>query len=163
MYHHWLCSPSRMKWVTKKKERGCLFCRIAEGDKKIETKVLYKDKRFMVTMNVFPYNTGHLQVSPVKHVTKLEDLDDDEVSTMFILVKKCQKMLNKVLSPMGFNIGINQGGDFAGASVDHLHVHIVPRFRRDFGFMELIGHTKVLPESVDSTFKRLKRHVKLLE
>ena len=163
MYNHYLCSPSRMGWVKKPKPSGCIFCRIAKGDSKIPSKILYKNDEFMVMMNIYPYNTGHLQVSPLKHVTRLEDLSDEELSKLFILVKKCHNLLNKVLSPMGFNTGFNQGGDFAGASVDHLHIHIVPRFRRDFGFIDLIGRTKVLPEPVDTTFKKLKRHVKMLE
>lgn len=163
MYRYWLNSPSRMKWVKRKHGKGCLFCKIAKGDKKTRAEILYKDKKFMVIMNIFPYNTGHLQVSPVKHVTALEGLDDKDVSAMFILVKKCVKVLKRVLKPMGFNIGINQGGDIAGASVQHLHIHIVPRFKRDLGFIDIIGGTKVLPEPVDKTYKRLKKYVKMLE
>lgn len=152
-----------MKWVKKKHGKGCLFCKIAKSDKKISSKILYNDGKFMVVMNIFPYNTGHLQVLPVKHVTTLEGLDDKDISTMFVLVKKCLKLLKKVLQPLGFNIGINQGGDVSGASVQHLHIHIVPRFKRDLGFIDLISGTKVLPEPVDETYKRLKRHVKMLE
>jgi diadenosine tetraphosphate (Ap4A) HIT family hydrolase len=163
MYHHWLCSPSRMKWVKKAKPSGCIFCNISKGDKKTKSMVLFRNEYFMVVMNIFPYNTGHLQVSPIRHVTRLEDLSDELLSKLFILVKKCHNLLNKVLSPMGFNTGFNQGGDFSGASVDHLHVHIVPRFKRDFGFIDIISRTKVLPEPVDITFRKLKRHVKMLE
>ncbi|MBN2330670.1 MAG: HIT domain-containing protein [Candidatus Aenigmarchaeota archaeon] len=163
MHEHHLCSPSRMEWVTKKKPSGCIFCKISKGGKNVPNMVLYKDKGFMVVMNIFPYNTGHLQVCPVRHVTKLEDLSDNELSRLFIMVKRCQLLLTKALSPMGFNTGFNQGGDCAGASVEHLHVHIVPRFKRDFGFIDIIGRTKVLPEPVGSTFKKLKRHVKMLE
>jgi diadenosine tetraphosphate (Ap4A) HIT family hydrolase len=152
-----------MKWVKKKQAKGCLFCNIAKGDKKTPSEILYNDGKFMVLMNIFPYNTGHLQVLPVKHVAAIEDLDDKDVSAMFILVKKCVKLLKKVLQPLGFNIGINQGGDVAGASVEHLHIHIVPRFRRDLGFIDLISSTKVLPEPVGETYKKLKRHAKILE
>lgn len=163
MYHHHLCSPSRMKWVTKTKPGGCIFCKISKSDNDKQNKVLYRNDEFFVVMNIYPYNTGHLQVSPIKHVTRLEDLSDVELSKLFVLVKKCQELLNKVLSPMGYNTGFNQGGDCAGASVDHLHVHVVPRFKRDFGFIDIIGHTKVLPEPVDITFNKLRRHVKMLE
>jgi diadenosine tetraphosphate (Ap4A) HIT family hydrolase len=116
----------------------------------------------MVIMNIFPYNTGHLQVIPVKHATALEELDDKTVSELFVLVKKCLKLLKKVLGPEGFNIGINQGENVAGASIPHLHIHIVPRYRNDFGFMEIIAKTKVLPESVDETYEKLLKNVKIL-
>jgi len=166
MYHSWLCSPSRMEWVKnpgKKAGKGCLFCKMAKGDKEIPSLVLRKDGKFMVAMNIFPYNVGHLQVLPVKHYDALEEMGDKDVSQMFILVKKCVKLLKKVLDPLGFNIGFNQGGDVAGASIKHLHVHIVPRFKRDFGFIDILSSTKVLSEPVDKTYERLKKHARMLE
>jgi len=166
MYQHWLTSPGRLEWVKnapKKGKGGCIFCRIAKGDKKIPSRVLYRNENFLVIMNIFPYNTGHLQVLPVKHVINLEDMEERQVSGMFVLVKKCMKLLKKVVQPEGFNVGFNQGGDVAGASIEHLHVHIVPRFRRDFGFMDVISGTKVLPESINDTYRGLKKHIKILE
>lgn len=162
MHRYVLSSPSRLKWV-KKPMDSCLFCGIAEGDPDIPKKVLYKSKDILVIMNLFPYNTGHLQVAPVKHVVGLDELSEGEVSDLFGMVRKCVKLLKKVLDPKGFNIGVNIGGGIAGASVEHLHVHVVPRFERDFGFMEIIGETKVLPEPVDKTFEKLKREKSILE
>lgn len=163
MYHNWICSPTRMRWVKGKKPHGCVFCNIAKGGKKAPGEVLFKDKRFMVTMNIYPYNTGHLQVMPVKHASLLEQMDDQDVAGLFILVKKCMRLLNKVLQPAGFNVGLNQGVGLAGASIDHIHVHIVPRFSRDVGFIDTIGATKILPESVHDTYKRLMKHAHMLE
>ena len=162
MYHNWLCSPVRMKWIGGKKPSGCVFCKIAKGDSKVPGKILYRDKRFMVLMNIFPYNTGHIMVMPVKHARLLEDLDDDDTAGLFVLVKKCVNLLKKAINPAGFNIGLNEGGS-AGASIPHIHVHIVPRFSGDLGFIDVIGATKVMPEPVDVTFKKLKKHVKMLE
>ena len=125
--------------------------------------VVYRNSNFLVVMNIYPYNTGHLQVMPLEHVKNLDDLSDDDVSDMFVLVKKCVKLLKKTLCPEGFNIGLNQGGEAAGASIEHLHIHMVPRFRRDFGFIDIIGETKVLPEPVGETFERLKKNAKMLE
>ena len=158
-------APSRMRWVVnpKKKLKGCLFCRIAKGDKKVPQKVLYRDEHVIVLMNIFPYNTGHLQVIPVRHVENLEDLSTDEICNLFTMVQKATRLLKKVLRPKGFNIGINIGGEIAGASVNHLHVHIVPRYERDFGFMEVIAETKVLPESLEQTFEKLKKEVDMLK
>ena len=166
MYHHWICSPERMKLFEHKKAHkhgGCIFCKIAKGDKKVSTKILHKDNKFMVIMNIYPYNTGHLLVMPVKHTTFLEDLPDQDVSALFVLVKKSVKLLKRVIKPDAFNIGLNQGIGVAGASIPHLHIHVVPRFKSDCGFIDMIGSTKILPEAVGVTYKKLRPHAKMLE
>ena len=166
MIENWLCAPDRMKWVKKpeNKSRGCVFCKIGKGThKEEESLVLHKGKSFMTILNLYPYNTGHLQVLPIKHIKAVEELTDKQVSEMFVLVKKSMKLLKKVLEPIGFNVGINQGGTVSGASFEHLHVHIVPRFKRDYGFIDIIGGTKILPESVEDTYKRLKKYSNVLE
>jgi len=163
MFKHRIISPERSRWVGKKKPDGCVFCRIAKDDPEVEEKTVYKDKDVMVLMNIFPYNTGHIQVIPVKHVESLEEMSDDEIKTLFSMVRKATLLLKKVLSPLGFNIGINQGLDVSGASVKHLHVHVVPRFRTDFGFLEIISGTKVFPEPLEKTFEKLKREAKMLK
>jgi len=152
-----------MNWISKKhKFKGCLFCRIIKGDKKIPSKVLHKDEDVMVMMNLFPYNTGHLQVIPIRHVVSLDELTDAECDRLFGMVRKCVKLIKKTLNPLGFNIGMNIG-DVSGASIDHLHVHIVPRYKTDFGFMEIIAETKTMPETVEKTYKKLMKHSKILE
>jgi ATP adenylyltransferase len=162
MYKHHLFSPSRMDWVGKE-HKGCLFCKIAKNDPNVRSMVVHRRKDIIVVMNVFPYNTGHLQVFPVKHVEGLDGLSDSEISSLFVMVKKCTLLLRKVLNPKGFNVGINIGGDVSGASVEHLHVHIVPRFDRDFGFMEVTAETKVLPETLEQTFEKLKKEEAMLK
>ncbi len=161
MHKYHLFSPSRLKWV-RKTHKGCLFCRIVENDPKVPKKVLYRNDNLLVVMNMFPYNTGHLQVLPARHVEDFEELSGEEISSLFTMVKKCIKLLKKVLKPVGFNVGINIG-EAAGASVPHLHIHIVPRFRRDFGFMEVIGETKVLPETLEQTYEKLRKEVGMLK
>jgi len=165
MHQSLLCSPSRLGWVKKAngKSRGCVFCKIAKSKRDAANMVVHRSGRFLVVMNIYPYNTGHIQVLPLKHVINLEDLSDEDVSEMSVLVKKCVRLLKKTLCPEGFNIGLNQGGEAAGASIGHLHVHIVPRFRRDFGFIDIIGGTKVLPEPVGKTYEKLKSNAKMLE
>lgn len=164
MHNMLLCSPNRMKWVTKKKDSGgCIFCKLTKAETGVKTLKLFQKGNFSVILNAYPYNTGHLQVIPVNHYKELGELSDQEVSEMFILVKRCMKLLRNVLKPAGFNAGLNEGGDCAGASIDHLHFHIVPRFERDFGFMDVIGGTKILPEDINETYNRLKKHVRILE
>lgn len=164
MYMEYIWATSRSKWVRKphKKIKGCIFCGIARGDKKIPAKVVYKDKDMMVVMNIFPYNPGHLQVVPINHVKNLEDLSEDEFNKFFRMGKKCIMLLKKALNQAGFNIGINIG-EVAGASIEHLHMQIVPRYTREVGFMETTSHTKVMPESLDQTHKRLMKFVDILK
>ncbi|MBN2042789.1 MAG: HIT domain-containing protein [Candidatus Aenigmarchaeota archaeon] len=162
MFKNYLWAKSRSKWV-KHKVEGCIFCGIAKRDPKIFTKLLYMGKDFMVIMNIFPYNTGHLQVIPKRHVETLEELNENEFRGLFEMTKKVIRLIDKALKPAGYNIGINMGGDIAGGSIRHLHVQIVPRYPRDAGFMETTAETKVMPETLDETFGKLKKHVKMLE
>lgn len=162
MIESWIFT-NRMKWLEskKKKYRGCLFCKVANGKEK--AKILFKDEDVFVMMNKFPYNTGHLMVVPTKHVKSIEGLSSEEITKIFNIVKKCVKILKISLKPKGFNIGMNIG-KYSGASIEnHLHIHIVPRFRTDFGFIEVISKTKVMPESLDETFEKLMKHKKIFE
>ena len=164
MYLEYLWATSRGKWVRKPhlKKDGCIFCRIAKGDKSIPSKVVYKDKDFMVIMNIFPYNPGHLQIVPIRHVNSLDELSEDEFNKFFMMGKKCITLLKKAMNPLGFNVGINIG-EVAGASIQHLHMQIVPRYKREVGFMEIIGQTKVMPMGLDEVHKTLLKHIDLLK
>jgi ATP adenylyltransferase len=162
MYKNYLWAVSRMKYVKMEKGGKCLFCRIAEDDPNVEKRVIYKDKDFMVIMNMFPYNVGHLEVVPIRHVVELTDLDEREFNKMFDFLKKSVELLKKALNPKGFNVGINLG-NIAGASIEHLHIHVVPRYERDAGFMEIVADTKVMPESIDQTFKKLKKYADIFK
>jgi diadenosine tetraphosphate (Ap4A) HIT family hydrolase len=164
MHIDYLWSADRAKWVSHGKPfKGCIFCGIAKNDPKIPKKVVYKDKEVMVIMNIFPYNTGHLEVIPIKHVKELKDLSEKEMMTVFGMVKKVIELLKKSHNPEGFNVGINLGKGIAGASIDHLHIHIVPRFRNEVGFMESLLGTKVMPETIDKTHKKIMKHVAMLK
>lgn len=161
LYDYFLWTK-RSKWVKGHKFSGCIFCRIYKGDKSVPSRVVYKDKDVLILMNLFPYNTGHIQLIPVRHVKSLEDMTPEEISKVFLMVKKVVKMLRKALNPKGFNIGANIG-EFAGASIEHFHFHIVPRFNHDLGFMETTCRTKVMPQSIDQTYKKIMKHVDMLK
>lgn len=167
MYAYYLWATDRMKYIKSKKKvqpyRGCILCGVAKGAKGVIKKVLYKDKLMMVIMNVFPYNVGHVQVVPVRHVENLEDLTDEEYERFFVLIRKSVVMIKKTFSPLGFNIGLNIGGDISGGSLLHLHAQIVPRYKRDLGFMEVTASTKVMPMTLDQAFRELKKNVHILK
>ena len=168
MFKHYLFPKSRLKYVKKDhtreaKDKGCLFCRIAKDDPEVDKMILYKDDMVMAVMNIYPYNVGHLEVIPVRHVVWLEELTKEEYKALYDMVDKCVKLLRKVETPVAMNIGLNMGGDCAGGSILHLHVHIVPRYQRDFGFMELTDSTRVLVEPVEETYRKLMEHAGMLK
>jgi diadenosine tetraphosphate (Ap4A) HIT family hydrolase len=166
MYENYLWATSRGKWVKKPhhgKGEKCVFCGIASNDPSIPKKVIYKDKDMMVVMNLFPYNRGHLQVVPIRHVVWPEELTDEEYAKFFKMIRKTIALITKTLDPKAFNIGMNIGGDLAGGSILHLHAQIVPRFVRDLGFMEVTIGTKVITESIEQTFRKLMKNVDILK
>lgn len=167
MYSHYLWATHRMGYIKDKKSlqpyKGCILCGIARDKPGVIKKVLYRGRLMMVIMNVFPYNVGHLQVVPLRHVEEFEDLTPEESERLWSLVRKSVLLLKKALKPKGFNIGFNLGGDIAGGSILHLHCQIVPRYARDLGFMEATASTKVMPQTVDQTFKELKKHADVLK
>ncbi|HJW96918.1 MAG TPA: HIT domain-containing protein [archaeon] len=165
MYRNYLWATSRLSYVKKKhgQIKGCLFCNIAKDDPETPKKVLWKDRDMMVIMNIFPYNTGHLEVVPVRHVVGPEEMSKEEYQKMWEVVRKTVLLLKKALNAPAFNIGINLGGDLAGGSILHLHVQIVPRYVRDSGFMEATASTKVMPQSIEQTYKILKKHIAVLK
>lgn len=165
MYRNYLWATSRLSYVKKKhgQIKGCLFCNIAKDDPETPKKVLWKDRDMMVIMNIFPYNTGHLEVVPVRHVVGPEEMSKEEYQKMWEIVRRTVLLLKKALNAPAFNIGINLGGDLAGGSILHLHVQIVPRYVRDSGFMEATASTKVMPQSIEQTYKILKKHIAVLK
>jgi ATP adenylyltransferase len=140
----------------------CLLCAMVRGDKQVETKVLFQDEKNMIVLNRFPYNPGHLMLFPKRHIEKLQDLDDEELLSFFKLVKKATALIEKTYKPQGMNLGINQG-HAAGASVTHFHLHIVPRYENETGFMEIFSGSRVIHESLDDTLKRLLTERSILE
>lgn len=118
--------------------------------------MLQETEHALVMLNLFPYNPGHLMIAPKRHVANLEDLSSEELQDILELTQKSVKVLKEVAHPEGFNIGINLGR-VAGAGFEgHIHVHVVPRWNGDTNFMPVIGETKVIPEGIEKTFKKLK-------
>ena len=166
MYENYLWAANRHSYVKNHKlqpYKGCLLCGVAQGKKGVIKKVVYKDKLAMVIMNVFPYNPGHIQVVPIRHVENLEDLTQQEHQHLFSLVRKSTVLLKKTFAPHGLNIGMNIGGDAAGASIAHIHVQMVPRYKRDAGFMEATAETKVMTMTVEQAFEALKKNASVLD
>ncbi len=160
-HHDVIISPARGLWKGKKSNLPCIFCAIAEGNPDIEERILYNDGENMVLMNIFPYSRGHLEVVPVKHYTDLNEIDPVKLKKMFQLVQRSISLIRAVIEPDGINVGLNLG-TAAGASIEHLHVHIVPRFKIESGFMETTAETRVIEEDINVTYTKFIEKVNIL-
>jgi len=152
-----LWAPWRFKYIENVNNKGeCIFCSKPKEEPSSNNLVLYKSKFSFIIMNLFPYNTGHLMVAPYKHTSKITDLTDEEWLDIKKLIDLCIKIIEEVYKPQGFNIGMNLGR-IAGAGIEeHIHIHIVPRWAGDTNFMPIISNTKVIPESLEDTYNKLK-------
>jgi ATP adenylyltransferase len=152
-----LWAPWRMEYIdsAREGEGSCIFCELpAEGDDE-KNYILTRGEKAFVILNKFPYNSGHLMIAPFRHVGEVEQLEDEEALDLDHLLQKSLKALKEAMSPDGFNIGMNLGR-VAGAGVpDHVHWHVVPRWSGDTNFMPVVGETKVLPELLHESYRRL--------
>lgn len=152
-------TPWRMQYVTsnEKKMDGCVFCAKLNDDteRDHENYMVYRGKSAFVLMNIYPYNTGHLMILPHQHVSTLAAVSREAQIEIITLTSYFTELLSQILKPDGFNVGINQGKSAGAGLGSHLHMHIVPRWSDDSNFMTVIGDTRVLPELLDDTYKKI--------
>jgi len=134
---------------------SCIFCvALSAGD--ADPLVVYRGRTSYVILNKFPYNNGHLMVVFNRHVARLADTTPDELGEIMALTRTCEMVLTEAYGPHGFNTGLNIGKPAGAGVIDHLHVHIVPRWNGDTNFMTVVGETRVLPEELLQTAARLR-------
>jgi ATP adenylyltransferase len=153
-----LWSPWRLEYVTgdtKVKASGCVFCEALHPPAK-ESLVVFEGNSSFVILNLYPYNNGHLMVVPYRHVPSLAALDPAELYELSWLTQQSEIVLEEAYSPHGINVGINLGTPAGAGVLDHLHIHLVPRWDGDTNFMTVVGQTRVLPEDLPSAVKRLR-------
>jgi ATP adenylyltransferase len=148
-------APWRMKFILQSEQSDCFLChKPLEKDDKTNL-LLYRGKENYILLNAYPYNPGHLMVTPYRHIGSMEDTTESELKEHFELVKLSVKLLTYMVKPSGFNVGMNLG-KIAGAGVaDHIHTHIVPRWQGDTNFMPVVAETKVLSEALADTYDKL--------
>jgi ATP adenylyltransferase len=146
----------RMKYITNaEKETGCIFCSALAKTDDSQNLVILRRERAFVILNKYPYTSGHLMVAPFAHQPSLELLDPVSRAEMMELISQCITALRQAYDPQGFNVGANIG-QAAGAGVPgHVHIHIVPRWNGDTNFMSTVGEVRVLPESLEDTYRRI--------
>lgn len=152
-----LWAPWRMAYVKNaRKPAKCIFCVKPKERRDAQNLLLHRGRHGLVMMNLFPYNSGHLLVAPYLHVKSLDQLPDEAALDLLHLTTLSLKALRAELKPEGFNLGINLGR-VAGAGIEaHVHLHIVPRWNGDTNFMPLFAETRVMPEHLQATYRKLR-------
>lgn len=154
-----MTTPWRRKYIEGHiKEDGCVFCNaLAKTEDNSKNLIVHRGQRAFVIVNLFPYTNGHLMVAPMDHKASLELLDSETRAEMMELSSQAIVILKNIYHPQAFNVGANIG-KAAGAGVpDHVHMHIVPRWAGDSNFMSILGETRVLPETIEETYERVRK------
>jgi len=151
-----LWSPWRLKYVTGASGDAppCIFCNT--DDPARDDLVLIRGRVTYVILNLYPYNNGHLMVTPVRHVANLASTTSEEQAELMRLTRHAEMALTEAYKPQGINVGINLGRPAGAGIADHLHVHLVPRWNGDTNFMTVVGNVRVLPEDLAATATRLR-------
>lgn len=153
-------APWRMDYILGEKEDGCVFCLAKDVNTDL---TLFVGEHTMVVMNKFPYTNAHLLVSPVRHVSGLDELTMEEMGILTKTVQQSIEILKAEMNPDGFNVGLNLG-KVAGAGVEeHLHYHIVPRWFGDVNALTVFADVRVIPQHIKSTYDSLKPYFDKLD
>lgn len=155
-----LWAPWRISYIRTKKTKKCLFCQSKKND--AAKFVLFKTKHALAMLNIFPYNNGHVMVCPFRHVREISDLSETEILDLIRAMNRAKALLDKVLRPEGYNIGINISAIAGAGIVGHMHIHIVPRWNGDTNFMPVLNNTKIISQSLQELYRQLKNAQKKL-
>jgi ATP adenylyltransferase len=150
-----LWAPWRLEYIESADEQeGCVFCRARDGADEAGL-IVHRGKRVFVMLNKYPYASGHLMVAPNRHEGEFGELDGDEALEVHRLAALGLAALAETMRPQGFNLGWNLGRIAGAGVIDHVHLHVVPRWAGDTNFMPVLADIKVLPEALEQTRLKL--------
>jgi ATP adenylyltransferase len=157
-----LWSPWRYEYIASSnaadpQSSGCVFCQLRDDPDKDEANfVIHRASHNFIVLNIYPYISGHLLIVPYEHIGELDAATKDTTDELMDLTKRSQTALRDAYQPTGFNIGMNLGRSAGAGIVDHIHIHILPRWTGDTNFMSTIGNTRVIPEDLSTTYEKLR-------
>ena len=153
----YLWTPWRYQYVSGSTGKdGCVFCAAARGEDDRTALVVHRTARNFVILNRFPYTNGHVMIVPCQHVATLNDLDGATLSEMMLLARDTERHLRALYLPDGINMGLNIGQAAGAGIADHVHMHALPRWFGDTNFMTVTGETRVLPQTLEITWEKLR-------
>lgn len=151
----YLWTPWRLSYVTGTgTAAGCVFCEAQEREQ--AGLIVFRGRTCFIILNKFPYNNGHLMVVPNRHVASLVAATEDELCELIELARRAEMALGEAYAPHGLNMGINVGKPAGAGVLDHVHLHVVPRWNGDTNYMTVVGETRVLPEELEQTAEKLR-------
>jgi ATP adenylyltransferase len=136
---------------------GCALCRARDGGEAVERLVVHRGALCFVVMNLYPYTSGHVMVTPNRHIGSLAEASAEELAEMMSLAQRLERAFREEYRPDGVNLGMNLGRAAGAGIADHIHLHVVPRWSGDTSFMTVVADTRVLPETPDQACERLRR------
>jgi ATP adenylyltransferase len=154
---NFLFTPWRYAYITTANNPGdCLFCTVAEAKDDEQALIVHRGKFCFVILNAFPYTSGHTMVVPYEHVDELQKLSQSAAEEMIALTQRLEGIMRELYHPDGLNLGMNLGKAAGAGVAAHIHMHILPRWFGDVNFMTSVSETRVLPEDLQTTYKRIR-------
>jgi ATP adenylyltransferase len=154
----YLWTPWRSTYMKEKRDQSrCVFCAAAAADADQENLIVHRGAACFVILNRYPYTSGHLMIAPYAHVSRLQQVDETTTSELMHLARRGERILEEIYRPEGLNLGMNLG-EAAGAGIEqHIHLHVLPRWRGDANFMTSVANTRIIPEALEDTYTKVQR------
>jgi ATP adenylyltransferase len=154
----YLWTPWRYAYVsTAGKAMGCVFCDAAKSDDDRKALVVYRGQHCFVILNAYPYTPGHVMIVPYAHLDELQKLPPDAASEMMQLSQRMEHVQRQLYRPDGINLGMNIGKAAGAGIAGHIHMHVLPRWVADANFVSVVCETRILPETLEETWKRMSK------
>ena len=139
----------------------CTICKIIRRDESIKRMEIYRDSKILVFLNIYPYTAGHLLISPLDHIVGFEDMDSETAIAFVTLLQRCIAMLKHFGGTDSLNVGWNQG-EWSGGSIPHFHAHLVPRYKNDINFVDIIAKSRPVIQALEDTERKLLKYREFL-
>jgi len=153
----YLWTPWRYAYVAGiDKTSGCIFCDLPKAGDDAKTHIVHRGRHCYVVLNTYPYTSGHVMIVPFAHLDELQKLPVEAAHEMIDLGQRMEGILRRLYTPDGINLGMNIGKAAGAGVAGHIHLHALPRWVADANFMTVVGETRVLPESLETTYQRIK-------
>jgi ATP adenylyltransferase len=153
----YLWTPWRYAYVTgAEKTSACIFCELPKLGDDARARIVYRAKYCFIVLNTFPYTPGHVMVVPFAHLDELQKLPAEAAHELMELSQRVERVLRQLYKPDGINLGMNVGKAAGAGVAGHIHMHVLPRWVADSNFMSVVGETRILPETLEMTYERIK-------